>query len=120
MKVAVSSEGSVLTSAVDQRFGRAAWFIVADTEADGFQAVANEQNLNAAQGAGVQAAQAVVGLGAEAVLTGHCGPKAFHVLCAAGIKVYVGVDGEVSEALARLKAGELQETPAPDVEGHWT
>ena len=119
MKVAVSSQGSELTSLVDQRFGRAAYFIVADTEEDAFSAVENEQNLNAAQGAGIQAAQTVANQGVEAVLTGHCGPKAFRVLSTAGVKIYVGVQGTVSQALQKLKAGELSEAAYADVEGHW-
>lgn len=119
MKVAVSSQGAGLDSAVDQRFGRARYFIVADAETGAFSAVENEQNLNAAQGAGIQAAQTVVNQGVQGVLTGHCGPKAFRVLSAAGISIYVGVQGTVQEALEKLKAGELQETAESDVEGHW-
>lgn len=119
MKVAVSAQGPLLSSAVDGRFGRAAWFIIADTETDAFQAVKNDQNLAAAQGAGIQSAQLVVNRGAQAVLTGHCGPKAFRVLKAAGIRVCVGVDGAVSAAFDRFKAGSLQEAGEADVEGHW-
>ena len=120
MKVAVTSQGPELTSQVDPRFGRAAYFIVADTEAEGFTAVANEQNVNAMQGAGVQSAQVVVDQGVAAVLTGHCGPKAFRALSAAGVHVYVGANGSVSDALEQLKAGALEEAPEADVEGHWT
>lgn len=119
MKVAVSSQGARLADMVDQRFGRARYFIVADTESGAFSAVENEQNLNAAQGAGIQAAQNVANQGVEAVLTGHCGPKAYRVLSAAGISIYIGVQGTVEEALDKLKAGELQETTESDVEGHW-
>jgi len=119
MKVAVTSQGAELSSQVDQRFGRAACFIIADTDADTVQTVRNEQNVNAPQGAGIQSAQAVVNHGVQAVLTGHCGPKAFRVLATAGIKVYVGLEGTVSEALENFRAGELREAPTADVEGHW-
>jgi len=119
MKVAVSSQGPLLESAVDQRFGRAAWFIVADTETGAFSAVENAQNLNAAQGAGIQSASTVANQGVEAVLTGHCGPKAFRVLESAGVRLYLGVQGRVSEALEQLKAGALKEAAKADVEGHW-
>ena len=122
MKVAVSSQGPALTSLtnlVDQRFGRAAYFIIVDTGADGFSAVRNEQNLNAAQGAGIQAAQMVANQGVEAVLTGHCGPNAFGLLSSAGVRIYVGVQGTVAQALEKLRAGELSETAQADVEGHW-
>jgi predicted Fe-Mo cluster-binding NifX family protein len=61
----------------------------------------------------------VVNQDVEAVLTGHCGPKAFHVLTAAGVKVYAGVEGTVAEALEKLKAGSLQEATGADVDSHW-
>ena len=119
MKVAVSAQGPLLSSVVDGRFGRAAWFIIADTETGAFQAVKNDQNLMAAQGAGIQSAQLVVNHGAQAVLTGHCGPKAFRVLKAAGVRIHVGVNGAVSDALEKFKAGSLEEAAEADVEGHW-
>jgi predicted Fe-Mo cluster-binding NifX family protein len=119
MKVAVSAQGPLLSSAVDGRFGRAAWFIIADTEKGEFQAVKNEQNLAAAQGAGVQSAQLVVNRGARAVLTGHCGPKAFKVLSAAGIPVYLGTQGSVSDAIEQFRKRQLTRAAQADVEGHW-
>lgn len=119
MKVVITSSGDGLDSPVDPRFGRAGRFILVDTETGGVQAVDNTQNLNAAQGAGIQAAQNVSRLGAEVLMTGHCGPKAFATLRAAGIKVITGVQGTVAEAIERFKRGELAPTEAPDVEGHW-
>ncbi|HRU04966.1 MAG TPA: NifB/NifX family molybdenum-iron cluster-binding protein [Candidatus Brocadiia bacterium] len=119
MKVVISAQGPEMDSLVDPRFGRAAWFLCVDTETGSREAARNEQNLNAVQGAGIQSAQNAANLGAEAVLTGHCGPKAFRVLKAAGIKVYVGVEGTVAEALEKLRAGKLQEADGADVEGHW-
>ena len=77
MKIAITSQGKELESPVDPRFGRAKFFIVADTEQEGFTVADNGQNLNAAQGAGIQAGRNVVDLGVQAVITGHVGPKAF-------------------------------------------
>lgn len=68
MKVAVTAQGPGLDSLVDPRFGRAQYFLLIDTETGNLTAHDNVQNLNAAQGAGIQAAQAVVQLGAEAML----------------------------------------------------
>ena len=119
MKIVISATGETLDSPVDPRFGRAAKFILFDMETDTFQAVDNAQNLNAAQGAGIQAGETVSRLGAEAVITGHCGPKAFRTLEAAGIQVIVGVDGTVSEAIEGFKAGQLKSSAGPDVAGHW-
>ena len=119
MKVAVSSVGDTLDSAVDPRFGRAAQFLLVDTDTGEHQLISNAQNLNAAQGAGIQAAETVSRHGAEYVMTGHCGPKAFRVLNAAGIKVVVGAEGTVKSALEAFQAGNLTPSDSPDVEGHW-
>lgn len=45
----------------------------------------------------------------KALITGHCGPKAFRVLEAAAIKVFNTDAPTVAEALARWRAGELTE-----------
>jgi predicted Fe-Mo cluster-binding NifX family protein len=119
MKIAVTSQGEDMNSEVDPRFGRAKRFIVLDTDTGEHRVVDNTQNLNAVQGAGVQAAQAVVELGVEAVLTGNCGPKAFRVLETAGIKLYLGVEGEIRDAVAKLEAGEYKPADNYNVEGHW-
>lgn len=119
MKIAVTSSGRTLEAPVDLRFGRAAYFILADTETGAFEAHDNAQNLNAAQGAGIQAASTVSRLGAEVVITGHCGPKAFRTLRAAGVQVVVGAEGTVASAIEDFKAGKLKPTESSDVEGHW-
>jgi predicted Fe-Mo cluster-binding NifX family protein len=119
MKVAVTAEGREMTSRVDPRFGRATCFLIVDTEAQAHQVVDNRQNLEAAQGAGVQAAQIVAAHQVAAVLTGHCGPKAFRVLQAAGIEIYLDVTGTVQDALKMLASGQLRPAARPDVEGHW-
>ena len=119
MKVAVTAQGPELSSAVDPRFGRAKYFIVVDTESGEFSPHDNAQNLNAVQGAGIQAAQNVVNLKVEAVITGNLGPKAFTALQAGNVKAYLGAGGTVSAAVEQFKAGELECTSAPNVEGHW-
>lgn len=120
MKVAITSQGTDLNSAVDPRFGRTKYFIVVDTETDEFSAHDNSQNLNAAQGAGIQAGRNVIDLGVEAVITGNVGPKAFTTLQAGGVKVYIGASGTVADALEKFKAGEIECVREANVEGHWT
>ena len=119
MKIAVSSVGETLESAVDPRFGRAAQFLLVDTDTGEHTLISNAQNLNAAQGAGIQAAETVSSHGAEYVMTGHCGPKAFRALNAAGIKVVSGIEGTVAEAVDMLKNGKVKPSDGADVEGHW-
>ena len=120
MKVAVTSQGSDLSSQIDPRFGRATNFIVVDIDTNEFSVHDNSQNLNAAQGAGIQAGRTVVDLKAEAVITGNVGPKAFRTLQAANVKVYPGASGTVREALEKFKAGQLPVADAANVQGHWT
>lgn len=119
MKVAITSAGEGVEAAVDPRFGRAKYFVVVDLETNAARTVSNAVNLNAAQGAGIQAAKTVAGLGAGALLTGHAGPKAFAALQAAGVAVYPVAGGTVAEAAAQFKAGALKAMAGADVEGHW-
>ena len=119
MKIVVTSQGTNLDSPVDPRFGRAKHFLLVDTETMQTTAHDNAQNLNAPQGAGIQAAQAVFNLGAGAVITGNVGPKAFTTLQAAGIAVYLGASGTVREAVEQFQAGRLQLADSANVEGHW-
>ena len=52
-------------------------------------------------------------------MTGTCGPNAFQVFGAAGLKVITGVQGPVREAVAQFKAGALNPSDAPNVESHF-
>ncbi len=118
MKVVVTSQGPNLDSPVDPRFGRAPYYIFADTETLQYEALENPY-VQALSGAGIQAAQFVANKGTEVLLTGSCGPNAFQVLQTAGIKVVVGVVGTVREAIERFKRGELQPTYQPNVPSHF-
>ncbi len=119
MKIALTSQGESLDAQLDTRFGRAKYFVVYDSETKVHSAIPNIQNLNAVQGAGIQAATTVASTGAEAVITGHCGPKAFRVLETAGIKVYTTTESTVQDALRAFEAGRLAMLESADVDGHW-
>ena len=119
MKLIFTSTGSTLDAPLDPSFGRARNFLLYDADSGASQVISNQQNLNAAQGAGIQAAQTIVKAGAEALVTGHCGPKAFRVLAAADVKVYNTDAPTVADALARYRAGDLTEATAANVESHW-
>ena len=119
MKLAVTAQGAGLDSPIDPRFGRAKHFVVVDADTGAVSSHDNAQNLNAPQGAGIQAAQAVARLGVEAVLTGHVGPKAFTTLAAAKIAVYTGISGTVRDAVEQFKQGKLPLAAQADVQGHW-
>jgi len=121
MRIAVTvSEDKGKLSPVEPRFGRTSGFLLCDTETGETEFVSNEQNRNALQGAGIQSAQNVVAAGAQAVISGHCGPKAFQVLAAADIPLYLADASLTAEAaLAALEAGSLKKAEDADREGHW-
>jgi predicted Fe-Mo cluster-binding NifX family protein len=119
MKIAVSAEQRVPESPVDSRFGRAKYFMIHDDESGHYNAVDNIQNLQAAQGAGIQSAAAVVNAGCQVCISGHCGPKAFAALDKAGVAVYAVTGGSVLEAVDAFKRGSLKKLDAADVDGHW-
>jgi predicted Fe-Mo cluster-binding NifX family protein len=119
MKIAFTTPGDNLDAPLDPRFGRSPRFLLYDTDAGTFEVLDNHPNLQAASGAGIQAAEAVARSGAGAVVTGHCGPKAFHVLASAGIKIYNASFPTVREALEAYRAGRLAEALGADMEGHW-
>ncbi len=119
MKIAISAKGKTLQDAVDLRFGRAKGFIIYDLKSGDIEFVDNVQNFEAAQGAGIQAAQNVLNYDIEALITGHCGPKAFRVLKAADVKIYLAEETTVKEAIEKYVKNELKETLSADVEGHW-
>lgn len=119
MKIVLTTSGNNIDAPLDSRFGRAPKFLVCDLDSGTFEVADNQQNLNAAQGAGIQAAETVARLGAKALVTGHCGPKAFRVLTAAGIRTYHTDAPTVAAALQQYRLGKLPEAKAADVEGHW-
>ncbi len=119
MRIAVTSTGNELISDMDPRFGRAKYFLIVDSETLEYEVAENKQNLNLPQGAGIQAAKAIVDLKADVLISGNCGPKAFQVLNAAGIQVVTGANGRVIDAITQYKSGELQSADGPNVAGHW-
>src|SRR3989339_52942 len=118
MKTAFTTSGKDLQAPLDSRFGRAPKFLIYDLDSSAFELIDNQQNLNAAQGAGIQSAETVAKSGAQAVVTGHCGPKAFRALNAAGITIYTSDAPSVAGALDLYRQGQLKKAETADVEGH--
>ena len=118
-KIAITSEGPTLNDILDPRFGRAAGFIIVDPQTLEFQYVDNGASQARAQGAGIQAAEAIIQAGAKVVLTGYVGPKAFMALQAAGIKVGQNLnDMTVRQVVERYQAGQIEWAAAPNSRGH--
>jgi predicted Fe-Mo cluster-binding NifX family protein len=120
MKLAISIFGNKLESPFDPRFGRAAAFCLVDSETGAWTAHENPA-LSASGGAGVQAAQFITKLGAQAVISGAYGPNAADTLSPAGIEMYLMSGNETctaAEVLALFKAGKLTKTEAATHAGH--
>ncbi len=119
MKIAITSQGTNLDAPVDPRFGRAAYVLIVDSETLEFEVLDNKENVNALKGAGIQAGAMVNDKGAEVLLTGFCGPKAFKVLKAANIGVANDASGSVKEAMTAYLDGKLPLADKANVEGQW-
>lgn len=119
MKVLFTTSGDDLDAPLDARFGRAPKYLLYDLDAETFEVVDNQENVQMSHGAGVQSAGMVARLTPSAVVTGHCGPKAFQVLTAAGITIYTSNAATVREALEQYKSRSLSQAATSDVGGHW-
>jgi predicted Fe-Mo cluster-binding NifX family protein len=120
MKIAITSSGEDLNSPVDRVFGRARYFVITDPEETNVEVLENNQNVNAAQGAGIQSARQIADKSANVVLTGNVGPNAFRALESVSIKVYQFESDvlTVRDAVAAWKEGRLKEVKAPTNKGH--
>ena len=120
MKIAVSTSEGGLKDNICPVFGRCPNFTVITTKGEGIEKTEIMPNPGgqAGGGAGVAAAQAVIDAGAEAVITGNCGPNALNVLLQAGVKVYSST-GTVEDAVKELLAGKLSTVSAPTAPGHF-
>lgn len=119
MRIAITSVDGTLEEKVDERFGRARKIILYDMETKEYTVIDNSVNLNAAQGAGIQTAQNVIRSGANAVISGHFGPKAVQVIQMAGLDIYSATNMSVKEAVEGFEKGKLEKLSGADVESHW-
>jgi predicted DNA-binding protein (UPF0251 family)/predicted Fe-Mo cluster-binding NifX family protein len=119
MKIAITSVDGTMEGMVDERFGRSRKLIMYDPETRQFDVIDNTQNLNTAQGAGIQSAQNAINAGARIIISGHLGPNAFKVLGAASIPVYTVSKKTVAQAIKEFEEGSLAKLVGPDVQGHW-
>lgn len=62
----------------------------------------NDENVNAAHGAGIATAEAVIRSGATVAITTQCGPKAHALLTQNGVQVIEGEEGTAAEAVRRF------------------
>lgn len=106
MKVAISCSGQTLADDLDPRFGRAACFLVVDTDTMSVTVIDNAARA-ASGGAGIAAAQSVIDQKIDAVITGQLGPNAMNVLRDADILMYQGISGSASSNIIAFKEKRL-------------
>jgi len=119
MKVAISSTGKTFQNQLDPRFGRAAGFIILDLSSGEAEFLDNQGNQQASKGAGIHAAQNVSRAGADAVITGHVGPKAYAALESGKIDVYHSDTKSVQEVIEDFRQGRLDRAQGADSSPHW-
>jgi len=114
MKIAISAAGQNLESSIDERFGRCRYFIILETDDMSYEVIENA-NADLSTSAGIQSASLVASKGAEAVITGSCGPKAMQVFAATTIKMILGQHGMIKEVVEKFKRGKLSPSTRENV-----
>lgn len=118
MKIAITSRGESLESEMDPRFGRCQYFIILDDgDVQNFKAIKNDAAMSGG-GAGIQAAQTVINEGAEAVVSGNFGPKAFDALSSAEVKLYTADAVTVKDAVDALGSGKARHLDSATAAAH--
>ena len=88
MKVAITSKGNDLSSKLDQRFGRCAYFIIYDTETKGVEIIPNP-NKDVQGGAGPASVQLVASRNVTKIISGEFGIKIKSMLDSLKIQMIV-------------------------------
>ena len=108
MKMCITSRGATLDSPAEERFGRAPYFIIVESESGAFEAVQNPL-VDGAGGVGPKAAQVLISHDVKALISGQVGGHARDALAAAGIEMYTYRDGgTVKDAFDRFTASTLE------------
>lgn len=87
MRVLVTSQGDSIESLADNRFGRAAYFVIFDENTKEPKIMRNP-GFSSDHGAALVASQVVSAEQVDVVITGHLGPNATSSLQAAGVRAY--------------------------------
>jgi len=117
MKLAFSTNGSTAEDDINPRFGRCNNFVIIEDSLDNVSVISNGGAM-ASGGAGIQAAQTLINSKVDAIVTGNVGPNAYSTLSSAGIKIFTGANGKISQAFENYKEGKYGETSGPTAKSH--
>ncbi len=103
MKTVITSKGNNLKAYFDPRFGRSGWFCVIDDKSAKPTFIENDQ-AEATGGAGVKAAEKMVEIGVQKVISGDFGPKAKDLLDKFNIQMVIITDDHqsIKEIISKL------------------
>jgi len=100
MRLCITAEGPDKGSLIAEEFGHAPYFMIYDTSTGSWEAVPNRAGA-AAEGAGILAAEQVISLEADVVLTGYMGVHGSKKLGSRNIRVIQDEDGTVEASVRR-------------------
>jgi len=103
MTILVAADGPMVESPVAEKFTKARWYLVVDTETLDSTVLPSTTFENHHEVI-VRAAA----LGAEAVVTGHCGPSFYHQLLDTGMALAPAHGISVLESIQRYRRGALK------------
>ena len=107
MKICFTAQGATLESPAEDRFGRAPYFIVVESENGSFEAIKNPF-ADGGGGVGPKAAQVLIENNVKALVSGQVGGNAKEVLAAAGIAMYTyKAGGSVKDAFDQFTKNTL-------------
>ena len=117
MKIILSSIGPDLSFDIDQKFGRCSYLIVYDSSTKDSRVIKNILTREK-QRLGISTGKKVISEGAEVVISGNIGPRAFQTLDSANIPVYLSPIVAGYEALEMFENEELTPVKISTISGH--
>jgi predicted Fe-Mo cluster-binding NifX family protein len=119
MKIAIPVSGKDSNPLMDSRLGRCEYFWTFDDQTREVSRISNAQNLQSPQGAGIQAAQNLLNASVEVLICANCGPKAFKVLEASGVAVYLAAEENAESLIEKFQKDSFEKMKSANVQGHW-
>lgn len=108
MKILIPMNEDKVSEGICPSFGRAPFFMVYNTEDKSETFVKNEA-ADSPSGAGIKAAQIVVDLKPNKVMTPRIGKNSADVITAEGITIYKSISDDVKENINLFEEGKIEE-----------
>lgn len=112
MLIAIPAEGKTLDDFINDRYARAEYFVIYDTEKDEIVEVI-ENDSSEAHGKGPKVSQMLSEKGVKALISQNVGKNAFDVLKAAKIEIYQANKDTLKNIIREFKEGKLEKIENP-------